>query len=140
MQFVHKTRKIAGVEEQCLTVYTQISMLNHANHLEVAKPPTTPATTKPGSAKTTEYKAFTGYSELQKVAIKARGVELLNMFLDDPMAKKIPLSAGLKRVALGVADDVSEDVSESMSEVDQLEPIQLPGAVDTFDHEGESFE
>ena len=39
MQFTIRTRKIANVQETSLTVLAQISMLNHANYLEVAAPP-----------------------------------------------------------------------------------------------------
>ena len=135
MHFVHKTRKIAGVEESNLTVFAQISMLNHANHLEVAK---APPPTKAKSAG--DYKAFKGYTELEKVAIKARGVELLNLFLVAPEGKRIPLSNGLRNVALGIAEDVAENASEGVSEGDHLEPMPLPGVLDTFDFEGETFE
>ena len=44
--------------------------------------------------------------------MKARGTELLAQFLADPMHLKIPLSAGLVRVAQGWVDNDDETVSE----------------------------
>jgi len=133
MQFTHRRQKIAGVEETSLTVLAQVVMLNHANVLSVAK--------APPPAKAKEYRAFTGYSEEELVAIKARGVELLQEFLGAPARSKIPLSAGLTRVANGTSDqpsEASEDAAEAEAEV--LEPMPLPGAVDTFDEGEEEFE
>ena len=84
--------------------------------------------------------AFKGYSELQKVSIKARGVELLTQFLADPKHLKIPLSTGLSRVATGWVEDPSATESEAGSTEELLEPMPLPGKNDTFDYEEECFE
>ena len=119
MQFVHRRQMVAGVEETSLTVLAQISMLNHAGVLLGAKAP-------PVSTKANEYLAFTGYSESDLVKIKMRGIELLQEFLDAPMAKKIPLSAGLTRVAKGMSDEQSEASMEAASaEGEHLEPMPL---------------
>jgi len=79
--------------------------------------------------------------------MKARGTELLAQFLSDPMHLKIPLSAGLVRVAQGWVDDETEifpdrssATSEGWSEAELLEPMPLPGRLDTFDYEEEMFE
>ena len=108
-------------------------MLNHANILSVAKAPPEP--------KENVYLAFKGYSEKHMVDLKARGVELLQAFMADPAANRIQLSPGLTRVANGMGDEVSEASEEmAMAEGEFLEPMPLPGAVDSFDMEGEMFE
>jgi len=133
IQFSHRRQMIAGVEETCLTVRAQVSMLNHAGVLQVATAPPTP--------KENEYIAFTGYVEMNRVAIKDRGVELLQQFLADPASTRIPLSVGLQRVATGESDEASEaSVDAAEAEAELLEPMPLPGAVDTFDGEDEEFE
>jgi len=133
MQFTYRRQKIAGVEETSLLVLAQVVMLNHANVLSVAK--------APPPAKANEYRAFTGYSEEELVAIKARGVELLQDFLAAPARSKIPLSAGLTRVANGCGDEASEaSKAAAEAEAEVLEPMPLPGAVDTFDEGEEEFE
>ena len=54
---------------------------------------------------------------------------------------RIQLSPGLTRVANGMGDEVSEASEEmAMAEGEFLEPMPLPGAVDSFDMEGEMFE
>ena len=137
MEFVHVTRMISNVQESSLYVWAQIAMLNHANVLWTA---TAPAPPKPGQESSRAYTE--NYTEEAKVTIKARGVALLQEFLSAPAGKRIPLSAGLLRVANGTsgeADDASEAASES--EAAQLEPMPLPGAaVDTFDHSDGEFE
>ena len=71
----------------------------------------------------------------------AFGVELLQAFMADPAANRIQLSPGLTRVANGMGDEVSEASEEmAMAEGEFLEPMPLPGAVDSFDMEGEMFE
>ena len=66
---------------------------------------------------------------------------MLKEFLEAPSAARIPLSTGLQRVARGQSDeasDASQEVAEAEAEL--LEPMPLPGAVDTFDVDGEEFE
>ena len=134
MQFHLRRQKICGVTETKLTVTAQIAMLNHANVLTVA-------TASPDQLKK-QRGAFGGYSEEQRVDIKARGVVLLQQFLADPANARIPLSNGLQRVAHGTADNASEvSVTASEMEAENLEPVPLPGcAVDTFSDEGETYE
>ena len=114
----------------------QAAMLNHANVLWT---PTKPPEEK---AKRTML-VFKGFSEDEKVAIKERGVALLLQFMNAPQKSRIPLSTALLKVARGVPDGshASEAESEAAeAEADFLEPMPLPGAVDTFDEEGECFE
>ena len=132
MEFNHITRTVAKVQECSLVVYAQIAMLNHANVLWTATPQ---------PAGTGAKRAFEGYSEEEKVAIKERGVLLLKEFMRAPVRQRIPLSSGLIRVAEGWSDGASDAASEaSAAEGEFLEPIPLPGVVDTFDAEGETFE
>lgn len=136
MHFAHRSRVICGVEETKLTITAQIAMLNHANVLTVAKAPT-------GKTSKAAHLSFTGYTEENRVEIKARGVALLKEFLAAPAASRIPLSAGLVRVANGTVSDAVSEASEAASEAEaeMLEPMPLPGVgVDTFDDDGEDFE
>ena len=131
--FYLKYRTVCGVKETKLIICAQIAMLNHANILSVAVAP-------PVSSKGAR---FQGYSEDEKIKIKARGVALLNQFMAAPAASRIPLSAGLIRVATGTAKDDTSEASQAASdaEAEQLVPVPLPGvAADTFDDDDEDFE
>ena len=134
------------MQESSLTVFAQTAMLNHAGILCVATPPPPPKKSmRRGelfSVPRHMMRAFAkAYTEEEKVAVKARGVELLKLFLAAPSGKKIPLSTGLMRVAWDDNDSWSESAHSAEGDGSEvLVPMPLPGAVDTFDAEGEDFQ